>query len=159
MKRLFILLFTAALSLTAFAQTSLQPTVRSGNTYTVGDLKMNRYEYNAYLNQNCPQAYADFNKGMKLSNAGWGLFAGGLALDVASITMAFCHPVKDEKLPYHYAMDAMFITGNTMLAGSLPLLIVGYVKQHNAANTYNSLTQQYVTLNLSNNGLGLAYHF
>jgi len=33
MKRLFILLFTAALSLTAFAQTSLQPTVRSANTY------------------------------------------------------------------------------------------------------------------------------
>lgn len=180
MKRLFFLVLAAALSAISMAQdiqtsddgltvtytkrteTSLLPqTIRNGNTYIVGNQVMNRYAYGAYLAQSCPQAAAQFNSGMNLSHAGWGLFAGGLALNTIAVSMGFAHPVKDQVLPYHHAMTAMYWTGNVLLTASIPVLIVGYCRQHNAANTYNTLTrpQPYVSMNISGNGLGLAYNF
>lgn len=151
---------TIALSLSAMAQ-EMPLTVRNGNTYVVGNQVMNRYAYGTYLNEKCPQAAVQFNSGMNLSRVGWGLFAGGLALNTVAVSMGLAHPVKDEVLPYHHAMDAMYYTGNAMLTASIPVLIVGYVKQHNAANTYNSLagSQAYVSLNMSGNGFGIAYNF
>lgn len=150
------------LSVTYTKQTNDLPmTYRSGNTYVVGNQVMNRYQYGAYLCQNCPQAYAKFNLGMNLSHAGWGLFAGGCALNTTAFIMGMCHPVKDAVLPYLHAMNALYWTGDILLTASIPVLIVGYCKQHNAANMYNSLrnSQQYVSLNMGSNGLGIAYHF
>ena len=66
---------------------SYEPVYRAGNTYILGKQTMDKYQYAAYLRNTCPAAYAKFHSGYTLSSVGWGLLAGGLALELSSAVM------------------------------------------------------------------------
>ena len=53
---------------------------RHGNEYEHMGNMMDKKAYAAFLQNNSPVAYSQYQKGKKLANAGWGTFATGLAL-------------------------------------------------------------------------------
>ena len=138
---------------------SYEPVYRAGNTYILGKQTMDKYQYAAYLRNTCPAAYAKFHTGYTLSSVGWGLLAGGLALELSSAIMWWYRP---NSYYGHYAELNNFVgcLGHTLTVASVPLLIIGYCKQHNSVGVYNSaIGQPYFSLNASQDGVGIAYHF
>ena len=138
---------------------SYEPVYRAGNTYILGKQTMDKYQYAAYLRNTCPAAYAKFHTGYTLSSVGWGLLAGGLALELSSAVMWWYSP---NSYYGHYAELNNFVgcLGHTLTVASVPLLIIGYCKQHNSVGVYNSaIGQPYFSLNASQDGVGIAYHF
>ena len=136
-----------------------EPIYRAGNTYILGKQTMDKYQYAAYLRNTCPAAYAKFHSGYTLSSVGWGLLAGGLALELSSAIMWWYRP---NSYYGHYAELNNFVgcLGHTLTVASVPLLIIGYCKQHNSVGVYNSaIGQPYFSLNASQDGVGIAYHF
>ena len=136
-----------------------EPIYRAGNTYILGKQTMDKYQYAAYLRNTCPAAYAKFHTGYTLSSVGWGLLAGGLALELGSAIMWWYSP---NSYYGHYAAVNNFVggLGHTLTVASVPLLIIGYCKQHNSVGVYNSaIGQPYFSLNASQDGVGIAYHF
>ena len=136
-----------------------EPIYRAGNTYILGKQTMDKYQYAAYLRNTCPAAYAKFHTGYTLSSVGWGLLAGGLALELSSAVMWWYRP---NSYYGHYAAVNNFVgcLGHTLTVASVPLLIIGYCKQHNSVGVYNSsIGQPYFSLNASQDGVGIAYHF
>ena len=136
-----------------------EPVYRAGNTYILGKQTMDKYQYAAYLRNTCPAAYAKFHTGYTLSSVGWGLLAGGLALELSSAIMWWYSP---NSYYGHYAAVNNFVggLGHTLTVASVPLLIIGYCKQHNSVGVYNSsIGQPYFSLNASQDGVGIAYHF
>lgn len=136
-----------------------EPIYRAGNTYILGKQTMDKYQYAAYLRNTCPAAYAKFHTGYTLSSVGWGLLAGGLALELGSAIMWWYRP---NSYYGHYAAVNNFVggLGHTLTVASVPLLIIGYCKQHNSVGVYNSsIGQPYFSLNASQDGVGIAYHF
>ena len=136
-----------------------EPVYRAGNTYILGKQTMDKYQYAAYLRNTCPAAYAKFHTGYTLSSVGWGLLAGGLALELSSAIMWWYSP---NSYYGHYAAVNNFVggLGHTLTVASVPLLIIGYCKQHNSVGVYNSsIGQPYFSLNASQDGVGIAFHF
>ena len=136
-----------------------EPIYRAGNTYILGKQTMDKYQYAAYLRNTCPAAYAKFHTGYTLSSVGWGLLAGGLALELSSAIMWWYSP---NSYYGHYAAVNNFVCGlgHTLTVASVPLLIIGYCKQHNSVGVYNSaIGQPYFSLNASQDGVGIAFHF
>jgi len=164
-------------------QTQVQPeqntqqgmplTTRIGNSYMVNGQTMNKRAYQGYLQNTCPEAFAKFSNGLTLANVGWGLFAGGLALDLVGCCMMLSSPeVKDgtTRSSSTTQMSAQLLggymigsLGGALEIASIPCLAVGYSRMHGAADLYNAYARTgakpYLTLNAGANGIGLCYHF
>ena len=177
MKKIVILTLALVGSLCAYAQDfqlsedgltgvytikqTAEPIYRAGNTYIMGNQTMDKFQYAGYLKNTCPAAYAKFHSGYTLSSIGWGCFAGGLALEVASnitrIVQLSYGTNPSQYYPWYATVDWL---GHTLTTASIPLLIIGYCKQHNSVGIYNNaIGQPYVTLNATEGGIGIAYHF
>ena len=151
--------YTKADAPASSAPVSYEPVYRAGNTYILGKQTMDKYQYAAFLRNTCPAAYAKFHTGYTLSSVGWGLLAGGLALELGSAIMWWYRP---NGYYGHYIELNNFVggLGHTLTVASVPLLIIGYCKQHNSVGVYNSaIGQPYFSLNASQDGVGIAFHF
>lgn len=134
------------------------------NQYT----QMNKKEYEWFLFNNCPKAYEQYKVGKQLSGAGWGVFAGGLALGGLGLALFFSDI---ELVPYHYeaAQGAasrilMSIGFTSAVGGGIPLIAIGSVRKNRAYKLYYeqcSSSAAPISFNLTagQNGLGVAMNF
>ena len=126
--------------------------MRSGNNYYYNGLMMsgrvfNNGAYSNFLRQNCLPAYEKFRHGTVVAAVGWGLFIGGLIVDVGFTWWA----------PY-----ATIVSLPCEIA-SIPMLIVGYCQMHKSAEIFNMTSSRrqscYWSINSTTNGIGLAFNF
>ena len=132
---------------------------RSGNTYYFENKEMNKRETMQWLEtQNCPAAYEKFQSGYRTANLGWGFMATGLSLDLLGTIIAFA--AHNQQLGYVFMG-----MGGALEVCCIPTLIVGYCKMHNTVDVYNNTcgrtaqVKPYWALQVSDNGLGIAYKF
>ena len=81
---------------------------------------------------------------------GWGLFAGGIALDMAGMSLMVYGA--------EYAGPALLMVGSVATLASIPTIVIGQYKVNNAYKKYN---KQNLSLNLGLNptGVGLSLQF
>lgn len=131
------------------------------NQYT----PMNKREYEYFLFNNCPKAYEQYRIGKQLSGAGWGIFAGGMALGAAGLALYFTGD-EDE----HSDKNRQWVAGVILMpsglgvavGGGIPLLAIGSVRKNRAYKIYNeqcSSTSMTFNLTAGPNGLGVAMNF
>jgi len=131
---------------------------RYGQTYMLNDQTAMRGDaYGVFLSQRCTAAYQQYMSGRRTATAGWVLFGAGLGLATAGVGMTTgifgdC-----------YTEGFLFMYGAAACeTAAIPMLIVGYCKQHRSADTYNlaaSRPQAYWTVGTTRNGLTLSYNF
>lgn len=158
----------------------------SNNLYTYKGISMNKKEYEAFLRNNCPQAFKQYRQGKSLKIAGWTCFSIGLACVVSGSAMLAANnngvggyspaiaaaPKRYNEGYYGYSDSPNGLTvggiifvsvGAVATVTSVPLLTVGYIKQKRSVDTYNSQCksskQMAVNLTAGQNGLGLALQF
>lgn len=123
---------------------------------------MSRKEYEWFLLNNCPKAYEQYKIGRQFSGAGWGLFAGGLAIGGAGVALFIISGLNSAG---YYAGEILIPSGFVAaVACGIPLLVVGSVRKNRALKIYNeqcSSSATAVTFNLTTgpNGLGVAMNF
>lgn len=200
MKRLFLL---AAVAMSALLVRAQEPGVvvytYSGSEtafvergadrnfyYLYEGQKMTRMDKDAYLKflqNNCPEAWASYQKGTKLWKTGWGLFGGGLGVMIAGSVVYglganLGHVYYSPAVPgvsypnYHYNEQAVMVgigaaliaVGDAAVLGSIPCLIVGGLKRNNTHEVYNQYCSRNATaltfqVQASRNGLGIAMNF
>ena len=136
---------------------------------------MDKATYERFLYANCSQAYQQFYRGKKYIKGGWASFGVGTAFVVGgSLCMIFRNfsyyidengnQIHDS--PFLRSMGGAFIgIGVVGVAGSVPLLTIGYLKQKQSVDIYNnscaSSSAAPITFNLTagQNGLGVAMNF
>ena len=138
----------------------------SSKEYSYKGKSMDKKEYEAFIRNNCPQAWKQYRLGKSLKIGGWTCFAigipfivvGGALLGVAvdSYTSnSYSYEWGDagfsasasrmRMASYSSSSDegleiagSVFLSlGATAVAASIPLLAVGYVKQKKSVDTYN----------------------
>lgn len=172
MKKVLSLLLLAVLTLSATAQ----QINRNGNTYVVDGQLMNKKDFAAYMQQNAEASWSkQFSDALHLSKVGWGLFGGGLALDVVGVATAAVGAVQaanstasDESITASVLTTSLIgglicAAGEGCLISGIVCLGVGYSRMHNTADGYAMSRYQkptaYWSIQKSSNGLGLALHF
>ena len=156
----------------------------NNNEYLCQGTTMDKKAYEKFLRDNCPSAYAQYNKGKKLITAGWCCFGLGLAgITTGAVLMALYPPFPqfgvyssfgydyykmgegEYQLPEYKIGAACVGLGAASLATSVPLLAVGYIKRNKSCDIYNQQCatpdKKPMSLNLiaGENGLGLALQF
>ena len=142
------------------------------NEYKYGDQWLTKKDcYNIVNNRDkCLPAYLEFQKGLKIAKAGWGLFAIGIACAATGFPILFIgyadfQDGDDDLHTYIRSGLAFAIVGVSSCLTSVPLLSIGYAKQDNAIKIYNEQCApkkgNAITLNLQSgrDGLGLALCF
>lgn len=164
MKRLVLILSFAVLALVSYGQEAVQTEVaqscivRKGDRYTVNGITyINSTEFRGYLKNTNPDLFAQYNKGYKLGMAGWGLLAYGTVTGLTSVLW-----MRTQVVILTLPLQAT-IGGLAMIAG-ISLLGVGYYKMHKSVDVYNvslqrAAPQTYWSIQLSGNGIGVAYNF
>ena len=116
-----------------------------------------RSQMEEMLRNTCDAAYKTYKNGKKLNAAGWGLLAGGIALDATGICLMAYGP---HGHPGFVTLTGgiMLEVGTTAIVASIPTLLIGRYKINNAYKKYN---KQNLTLNLALNstGVGVALAF
>ena len=143
---------------------------KSGSYYSYGNVTMNKAQYAAFLKQNCPAAYQEFQSGDKLVHAGIGLLVGGLASEMiglgiysAAVNMALSG--NSSAVGIATASSAFFWIGGCLEIACIPTWIVGGVRRKNSVNTFNiscaKRTEVPVSIGMTigSNGVGLALKF
>lgn len=136
--------------------------------------RMDKDAYLKFLQNNCPEAWASYQKGTKLWKTGWGLFGGGLGCAFVGGIMCGVVAVRsvDYITPPGINPEAvilgigatLFAVGDAAVLGSIPCLIVGGLKRNNTHEVYNQYCSRNVTaltfqVQASRNGLGIAMNF
>lgn len=187
MKRI-ILAFALIVSAMAVSAQSIEPrysahaedyVYRTGNTYVCNGQVMNKYAYRDFLSTRYIPAYEQFQNGLRVSNVGWGLLGGGLALDIIGSGMILGAVVQganntgsDLSEGIGNAVSATMLIifgkaccslGGTLKIAAIPTLCVGYARMHKSVDVYNvrRVHQSNVSLGVSTsgNGIGLALNF
>lgn len=185
MKKVILATMLAVLAIVAKAETSIEsttlpPTVRVGNTYIVGTQDMHPRAYRGYLQNTCPQAFRQFDRGYKTATAGWILLGAGPILGIA---LPFPLFASHRDFPHHghdatqEEWDALrrsedlksglgvafCVLGGVSILSGIICLGDGYRRMHNSAKIYNvscsSENSTYWTLDSHGNDIGLAFHF
>ena len=136
------------------------------NEYVYMGNYMNGKEFELFLRNNCPKACHQYKLGKQLINAGWGVFAGGMAISsVGVILMSVHNSTSDPGGNLTAGMVTSLLGVGIILTTTIPLLCVGYKQRNNAYKVYNdqcaSSAAAPITLNLTagQNGIGLALNF
>lgn len=173
MKHLFLVIAITVLSCTCAAQdTVLVPSVRVGNRYMIGSEMMNKKAYRGYLQNTCPEAFTQFDKGYKTAIAGWGLMGAGPVAFTAGFWIFFpasfgwfpdMTPEQERHLKGVVGSGmALTCLGGAALLSSIVCVSVGYSQMHQASNKYNNRCAThttYWTIQGQGNQLNLALHF
>ena len=178
-----LLLFVAVLSYgqeVAQAEQTQSYIVRHGDRYTVeGMTYINSTEFRGYLKNINPEVFAQYDKGFRIGMAGWGLLAYGTVMMPISAFMFIItrahpdEPVTNQSTTYETydgGIDpafgiwiSSFALASAALCVSIPLLGVGYHKMHKSVDDYNvshrAAPQTYWSIQVSGNGIGVAYNF
>lgn len=163
MKRLVLFLSFVVLAIVSYGQEVVQPEpaqsyiVRKGDRYTVNSITYyNSTAFRGYLKNTNPELFAQYNQGYKLGMAGWGLLSFGIVLG-ATLYPWIRTQVLILTMPLQGALG-----GAAMIAG-ISLLGIGYYKMHKAVDAYNvslrPAPQTYWSIQVSGNGIGVAYNF
>jgi len=182
MKKILSVLLVALLALPM----SAQMVYRSGNTYMANGQSMNKKAFAVYMQENAEaNLSSQFQSGLKVANAGWGLFGGGLALEIGGIVCSIAgiantsRTVTDaadgeaseieisksvtKNAAAAAAGTALWILGSSSVTAGIVCLGVGYSRMHNAADIYCATRKQqpqaYLSIQAKGNGLGLALNF
>lgn len=175
-KIIFVLLFVvASLSLMAQEQydTSAVLVSRIGNNYIANDALMNKKEFMDFLRLRDAISYSTFRSAYNLSNVGWGLFAGGLAVSVIVFPLMVTGVVGASAAGNTTGVFNSTMAGYTLMVigdlttiAGIACLGVGYARMHQTCDTYNALQGHRrkqsgvaLTIQSSNKGLGLALKF
>ena len=148
--------------------------------YAYQNMTLDEKAYMHFLQNNCPEAYAQHKKGKLMVDGGWAAFAVGLAIIGAGSGMYIyfknlvIHANHGWSIDYIYylrgnplfdAGTALLIIGPCVTAASVPLLYFGYKTKKKSVEVYNancvSSSVQTISLNITSgqNGLGLALQF
>jgi len=165
MKKILSVLLVALLALPLSAQN----VYRTGNKYFVEGQVLKKKAFAEYMQQNAEANLSTkFQSGLKVANAGWGLFGAGLGLEVAGLICTGAGTVRDGQpqqalTPLGAAGVAMYLVGGASLTSSIICLGVGYARMHKAADLYaavnNKKPQAYLSVKADGNGLGVALNF
>lgn len=176
MKKILVILAAVVLAMPMVAQEAQANAAMlhmDGNTYYYGQQKLSNSELlNFYAQQNCQAAYDQFVKARKLTTAGWVFLGIGGALDISAGVCAGLYlrdgmPATKNPMdsPYYAAMVGLVLGATAFELACIPMLVVGYHKQHSSVDVYNescaktASARPYWTLQASENGLGLAFKF
>ena len=159
-------------------QTANSLVTRSGNTYYYNGSVMGERAYGKFLKKNCPEAYKKFKTGQNISTVGWVFLFTGLGMDLCTCIGGIDAYIREQQvLEYHpnakpnnnpgnkTAIIALASVAFAFEIACIPTLCVGYFKKHNTVDIYNNACavqkapQAYWSVNASQNGIGLAYHF
>lgn len=120
------------------------------------------------------EIYRQYRSGLRMYTAGWSLMGIGLATDAAAIGIIM--GVGIEHSIHHYECGCgvgMAVLFSAMMMGgallveipAIPLLCVGKKRMQQSIDAYNislpepNTANNYWSIQPSNNGIGLAYHF
>lgn len=139
---------------------------RNNGKYQYKEQEIDKLTYKELL-ETCPKAYDYYKKGEKLSTAGWVLMGIGPASIIGGAMMMVTGPTNygsNEPSAVAATGIALMIVGSVSTCVSVPLLSIGYYRQHNAYQIYNSKctsSRSVLSFNLTagQNGLGLAMKF
>ena len=175
MKKLILLLMVCAMSaMHGMAQDSIpmipQPCsvmlARAGDTYYLGNEKMNKKQTLAWLKeQDCLVAYDLFKNGMKLAKIGWYLLGTGLLLDVMGLAMTAAAVDNLEIKKGAKAYIWMCGVGGGFELAAVATISTGYYRMHQTVDVFNThcykrpKPKPYLAIQAGNNGIGLAYKF
>lgn len=137
--------------------------------------RMDQKAYLEFIQNNCPEAYRNYQKGNKLWKAGLGMLGSGLGMTLLVGTPLYVVGVS-KMVNYDYghrqhnvgvnctvAGSVFLSVGALTTAGSIPLLVVGGIKRNNSHEVYNEHCKnpQYLSfsINAKANGVGLALNF
>lgn len=137
--------------------------------------RMDQKAYLEFIQNNCPEAYRNYQKGNKLWKAGLGMLGSGLGMTLLVGTPLYVVGVS-KMVNYDYghrqynvgvnctvAGSVFLSVGALTTAGSIPLLVVGGIKRNNSHEVYNDHCKnpQYLSfsVNAKANGVGLALNF
>jgi len=183
MKKILSVLLVALLALPMSAQT----VYRSGNTYMANGQSMDKKAFAVYMQENAEaNLSSQFKSGLTVANAGWGLFGGGLALEIGglactiagisntsrTVTDVIDSEASDIEISTSVTKNAgvaaagtaLWLLGSATLTSGIVCLAVGYSRMHRSADIFaiqhnQSKPQAYLSLKTSSNGLGLALNF
>ena len=135
-------------------------------SYMVGEQEMSKLEFQQWLKeQQCWEAYNQFRKGRSITIAGWLLMSVGVA-EGLGVTLLGLAGGSSKKSNNSTLRIGMAVFGGCLVVASVPTIVVGYKKMHNAVDVYNVscsknklAVQPYWAVQASSDGIGLAYHF
>ena len=142
----------------------LQMYKADNNKYVYNDITMNENEYVSFLQMNCPIAYEQYKLGNRRVNNAKGLLTAGIFADIAGIIMTVLGADFNSKGLIAGGSVSMAV-GTIFEIACIPTWIVGGRQRANAIDTFNSTCagktqpQAYWSVNASQNGIGLAFHF
>jgi hypothetical protein len=173
MKKLFVLIMVSVMgAMYGFAQDSLlvsQPgsvmLARAGDVYYLGNERMDKKTTEKWLKQqDCLVAYDLFHSGFTTAKIGWIVMGSGILLDIiGGIYMGVAY--KKESLQGILDGWTLCGLGAGLELASVPVISVGYYKMHQTVGVYNTYCYKgahprpYWALQVSGNGIGLAYKF
>ncbi|MDR3048188.1 MAG: hypothetical protein LBU51_11395 [Bacteroidales bacterium] len=158
---------------------------RSGRNYYMKDAYGNRVQmfhwrhydkdYEAFLKNNCQEAYDVYKKGIKLTKIGLAFDVIGVPMYIAGLiftsTETHYNTTYDNIITAPIFVDELYYSGiafialsSAMIIASIPLHIVGnHLKRHSSVNTYNDFCSQKPktssSLNVSPMGVGYKLKF
>ena len=142
---------------------------RFGNTYYYECRRMRGADYELFLRENCSKAYSVYRNGQRIATAGWALLGFGFVLDCTASAI-FYSSINSSNITNGTYMEPPLLASIFSIIGTcceiacIPTLCVGYAKKHRSADIFNTTcaskgSQAYWSINMSQNGLGVAYNF
>ncbi len=180
MKKLLTIVCLLLAAICAQPVQSASLVVRSGNKYIIDNRTYDKKGFCRYIDGRDMQVYQQFKSGMRVANAGWGLFATGGALNIAGIGMIIggadnavrtetgaSATAKQGDIEAIVATEAggivvggilAIVAGSLLQTSSIICLGVGYGRMHKAADMYNVSVQNHFRAELrpATSGIGLA---
>lgn len=143
--------------------------VREGSVIFQNGQALSKQAYQNLLKNTCPVAFQQYKKGLALINSGYGMLAAGTAFMIGIGVPLYCCCVDYNSYYNDYNIDygmlaggiSMMTIGGAVIASSVPMICVGYVKRNRSVDTYNNSCSPAITCNITagQNGLGLALNF
>lgn len=153
MKKIVVFLCVLACTMSLFAQENTAVTsaptgiiTKVDDNYILGDKTMSKDEYLTFIQQNCTEAWASYQKGNKLWNTGWGLLGAGIGTFVVGTAVygvgVYNYTIGNKTPALIGSGAAVMVVGSGLMAGSIPCLIVGGIKRNNSHEVYNEIKRQ-----------------
>jgi hypothetical protein len=122
---------------------------------------MDENTYAGFIKRTCPTAYQTYRDGRTKVNVGAGFVGAALGSLLSLTIIAACSDFMDVS----GAAIGMGVTSGICWITGIPLWVVGAIEKRNSINIFNNQCRQVqnppitISVNASNNGIGLALNF